>query len=474
MSRRERIVLILLLAAQAGLVLYLFWQSVPMRPKRPVLTVLTLPLEQVHARFSPYGPGVEQESVMLFCRRYGFTPRWVSAATWQEAGDLLLAGKADLLVAPGIMSHDLADDPMVRSGPAYEEHFPVFIHNQYRFGLDSPYSMCDKPVVVTDNPRLLESMQREIRDIPCEPQVEVWEEFSLRGILKTLSRNLLKLVLVDSGRFRYWEPFFPELRRTQDLNRPVAYRWHWRTDQPDIDEALKAFWKRFPDSRDFQDIRELYTGFLPRLMDYYEINHLASTIEQKLPQFQEPIITAARAHGLDPLLVVALIYQESRFEPLATSRTGVRGLMQITRDTAQHLGLEDRLDPVSSIEAGCRYLRDIWERFEGKGLPRWERWFLTLTAYNQGYNHTLDAMLLAEELDKDPARWSDMKTVFPMLSYSKYYSRLQWGYARGFEAVDFVESIRFYYYLLQGFVVLGRPEAQHLAPMLEARPGSWP
>ncbi|MEX0631391.1 transglycosylase SLT domain-containing protein [Serratia ureilytica] len=56
---------------------------------------------------------------------------------------------------------------------------------------------------------------------------------------------------------------------------------------------------------------------------------------------------------MDWKLLAAIAYQESHWNPQATSPTGVRGLMMLTRATADGLGVNDRLDPEESIQGGA-------------------------------------------------------------------------------------------------------------------------
>ncbi len=56
-------------------------------------------------------------------------------------------------------------------------------------------------------------------------------------------------------------------------------------------------------------------------------------------------------------LLAAIAYQESQWDPFATSETGVRGLMQITEDTAKHLGVGDRLNPTAAVLGAAQYVR---------------------------------------------------------------------------------------------------------------------
>jgi soluble lytic murein transglycosylase len=81
--------------------------------------------------------------------------------------------------------------------------------------------------------------------------------------------------------------------------------------------------------------------------------------------YNETIAVAAARHGVDPLLVKAVIWQESRFHPDKLGGHGERGLMQVTEPAAQDWvkaeGIEtfvpeDLLDPKTNIEIGTWYL----------------------------------------------------------------------------------------------------------------------
>lgn len=64
-------------------------------------------------------------------------------------------------------------------------------------------------------------------------------------------------------------------------------------------------------------------------------------------------------HGIDPLLVQAVIRVESGFNPRARSHKGAMGLMQINKVTAKHLGLKDPYNVRENIEGGTRYLKTL-------------------------------------------------------------------------------------------------------------------
>lgn len=80
--------------------------------------------------------------------------------------------------------------------------------------------------------------------------------------------------------------------------------------------------------------------------------------------------------GISANLLDALIAQESGYQPMAASRAGAMGMMQIMPGTAVQLGLGQPWDPVANMRAGARYLRQQIDRFD--------RVDLALAAYNAG------------------------------------------------------------------------------------------
>jgi hypothetical protein len=98
---------------------------------------------------------------------------------------------------------------------------------------------------------------------------------------------------------------------------------------------------------------------------------------QALPitPFGEIITAVSEAHGVDPMLVRALIQVESNYQPRAKSRKGAMGLMQLMPATAREYRVRNPFDPRANIEAGIKHLKSLIDRF---GVE------LGLAAYNAG------------------------------------------------------------------------------------------
>ena len=94
-------------------------------------------------------------------------------------------------------------------------------------------------------------------------------------------------------------------------------------------------------------------------------------------EIQKVVDDTAHKFKLSTQLVTAIIKVESNFNPRAVSSEGARGLMQLMPTTAERLGVKNSFDIRQNINAGCRYLKGLIDRFEGN-LE------LAVAAYNAG------------------------------------------------------------------------------------------
>ena len=119
----------------------------------------------------------------------------------------------------------------------------------------------------------------------------------------------------------------------------------------------------------------------------------------RYPLEYEAIVTGhARNYRLDPALLAAVIYHESKFDPAAESSSGAIGLMQLTPATAKGIALRtggsrfelsDLYDPELNVRYGSWYLRHLLDRYDGDLR-------LALAAYNEGQGNVDRGVLFAE------------------------------------------------------------------------------
>ena len=87
--------------------------------------------------------------------------------------------------------------------------------------------------------------------------------------------------------------------------------------------------------------------------------------------------TAAKNYGVDSNLILAIIKQESDFDPNSTSGSGAAGLMQIMPQNFAHVGITDGYDVDQNINGGTKLFKEYLDQYGGNTE-------MALMAYNGG------------------------------------------------------------------------------------------
>lgn len=123
------------------------------------------------------------------------------------------------------------------------------------------------------------------------------------------------------------------------------------------------------------DLESLGYGGTERLNSAYK--DVKASISSDNSTINEAVETASRKYGIDKALIMAVIKQESDFNPNATSSAGAQGLMQLMPETAKEVGVTDPYDIEQNIDGGTKYLKSMLELCGNSKQ-------LALAAYNAG------------------------------------------------------------------------------------------
>ncbi|MDO8811795.1 MAG: membrane-bound lytic murein transglycosylase MltF [Gallionella sp.] len=293
-----------------------------------------------------------------------------------------------------------------------------------------------------------EQALREAQGKLPELQWQARQKLTVQDLLAEVAEGDLDCTVANELQFADARNYHPNLAASLNIAQPSKLAWGFPGNaDPDLLKQVQIF---------FADIRQ--DGTLRRLLDrYYGHSERLGTTDAAtfisrrntmLPHYRHLFEEAARLIGGDWQLLAALAYQESQWDPLATSFTNVRGMMMLTEDTADRMKVKNRLDAHESIIAGAKYLALLKEQMPDR-IPEPDRTWLALAAYNQGYGHLEDARILTKRAGLNPDSWADVKKWMPLLNRPGYYETLKYGYARGGEAVILVENIRSYYDMLK-------------------------
>lgn len=386
--------------------------------------------------------GMEYELAQNFAASLGVELQVIANADLNRLFTMLNEGKIDILatglsVTDGRMKH-------MRFGPPY-----YYVSQQlvYKQGKKRPRKYTDLTgnLTVMANSSHQESLLRLKEQYP-DLSWQTNNKLNPDQLLKEVIEERIDYTIVDSTTLARNRRLYPDLSlaMTVEEERPIAWAISKFTDDSLYSEII-AFFGEHQSDGDLIHLEEKYFGHVKRF-DYVDTRAFIKAIDTKLKKYQ--ILFELNQGELQWEQLAALSYQESHWNPRAKSPTGVRGMMMLTLPTAKQMGVSSRLDAEQSIKGGAQYLQQLLNRLP-EAIPQEQRFWFALASYNVGFGHLMDARRIAIKMDKDPNSWTSIKLILPLLEKAKYYKKSRYGYARGREAVHYVDNIRRYYETLK-------------------------
>jgi membrane-bound lytic murein transglycosylase F len=405
----------------------------------------------------PEGPAYELAS--RFAEDLGVALRLYTVRTREEAVREVAAGRAHLAAAGQTTGIRLPAG--ARFGPGYQlvrEHLvqqrraprPASIREAARGQIEVAAGSAH---------------QRTLEEIRLQHPELAWVERAdsdTEEILAGVSRGEVEYTLASSTEFALGRIVHPELALALDLSpqRAVAWVVGARPHDRSLLGRVEAFFVRTRADGTIAQLLERYYGDRDRF-DYLFSRNFLQHVETRLPRYLDWFREAAGKYALDWRLLAAMGYQESKWDPGAVSFTGVRGLMQLTEDTAAMMRAGDRLDPRASIFGGARYLSRLMEMVPSR-IPEPDRTWFAVASYNVGFGHVEDARILAQQRGRNPDRWEDVREFLPLLAQERWYTQTRRGYARGWEPVRYVDNVQAYLNILAVAGIGAAPPADEL------------
>jgi membrane-bound lytic murein transglycosylase F len=390
--------------------------------------------------------GMEHDLVRLFASRLGVLTEIRLAENETQALKWLEEGQVDLVAAGLVISPRRRGQ--IRFGPGYQNIDQLLV---YRNQADQPQpkTLADLKgghIELLPDPDLEAILEGAVRKVPGLSW-SLHPDKSQEELINRVAEGTSQYGVIASPLFSLMRRYWPQLKSSFSLqqNRQLAWAFARKRDKSLLKEA-QAFFAAIGATGELQQLIERYYGHTDRL-NFVDIMVFRRHCRERLPKFLAGFKYAALETGIDWRLLAAISYQESHWDPDATSPTGVRGLMMLTQGTASDLKLDDRTKPIQSIVGGARYLRQLEEKLP-KQINEPDRGWFALAGYNVGFGHLQDARLLAMMEERDPDKWAVIKDYLPRLSEKHWYEKTTYGYARGNEPVRYVDNIRSYYDLL--------------------------
>lgn len=387
--------------------------------------------------------GFSRDLAALFAERLGVAVRYEIAPDYPAL--LALVREQRVHLAAGLPAQ--YGGPELRYTPPLKEMRQLVVRHASTLPLSGPEALAGREIAVMRGAPQI----RALRELQLEPPPILLEQHGLDELelIDAVGQRRFEFAASDDLHFALAANFNPDIDVALELPGTLAHVWAFHADFEALRDEAGRFIESLREDGTLRRLEDRYFGHIKRL-DTNDIAAFLAAMKSELPAWRPAFQEAQEITGIDWRLLAALAWQESKWDPLATSPTGVRGMMMLTEDTADRMKVTNRLDARQSIRAGAKYLALLMDELPEEIRPPDRLWF-ALAAYNLGMGHLNGARAFAPSLQRDPNLWVDMKEVLPLMSRPEYYQRLKSGRARGGEAVILVENIRNYYDVLSRF-----------------------
>ena len=385
--------------------------------------------------------GFDYELVRAFAEAEDMSLRVKVAFTLEEVFETLQRGEAH--VAAAGLTQSTERDQLFESTQSYLDQQPVVVYKAGQYKPRSIEDLTDLDIVIMQGSQHAIRLNL-LRELNPAVRWRVLETAESSAVMSAINRGEADVALLDSGEFSMQQRLYPRVAKAFELQTTLNTVWYlgsdprageWREKANDFLSAAKS-------DGTLKRAEQAYFGNVANA-SRIESFTFQRAVRTKLPKWQPLIEKVAHEFRLDWRLLAAISYQESHWNPAAKSPTGVRGMMMLTRPTATEMGVTDRLDAEQSLHGGARFLRSLLRRLPND-IDDPDRTWMALAAYNVGMAHLEEARRLTEGNGGDPHLWQDVRQHLPALQDPAIYPQLRHGFARGEEAVTYVDNIRHY------------------------------
>ena len=387
--------------------------------------------------------GFEYDLVNAFADYLGVKLEIIIAEQWDEMIPALIDGEGELIAASMTITPKRKKQVAFSNGYMAIQQY-IIVHRD-NTGIKKAEDLAGKTVHVrkgTSYQERLEAFKKDGIDLTIELQ----DNAPTEELIQQVAEKTIEVTVADENIALLNRRYYPKAILAGPITESEQLGWALNINAHKLLERVNKFFNTIKKNGKFAEIYNKYYAHID-LFDYVDLRTYHRRLITRLPLYSSIIQKASKKHDLDWRLIASQIYQESHFNPEAISYAEAHGLMQLSKSTAESLGVEDIFDPEQNINAGVQHLRNLYDYFnEADGL---DRLFIALAAYNVGQGHMLDARNIARKMQMDPDKWSSLVITLPLLSFHKYYNNARYGYCRGKEPINYVKQIMIYYDILK-------------------------
>lgn len=320
----------------------------------------------------------------------------------------LKAGKGDIAAA-SLTGTEARQKEAAFSEPYLTKVSEILVLNKSVKGIESIEDLAGRKVYVMKG----SSYQEHLGDLnkrfkeEGKPLIDIvgpGHHLETEDILELVNSGAADITVADEYLAELWSTVLPDIALRKDLAIKTgnSIGWYVRKDNPKLLADVTAFLKKNRKGSLLGNI--LFKRYYQN--EEWIKNPLSAQASTQMAQFSSLFRKYGEKYDSDPLLLAAVAFQESGFDPKRRSRAGAIGLMQIRPQTAQAVGVSDPHKVENNIHAATKYLDMIRTKyFSDPEISPASRVDFALAAYNAGPTRVSKMRRKAASEGYDPNLW---------------------------------------------------------------------
>jgi len=299
-----------------------------------VLIVLTRNIPTVYYQGPEGETGFEYDLVKNLAQDLGLKLKIKVANSISEMLAAMAADNAD--IAAGALTRTRERERRFTFGPDYYTVRQLLV---YRKGCDHPKSLASlqrfTPIIPARS-----SYAERLQELKQQYPFLKWQttdNLSSDQLLEQVWLRKIPCTIVDSNILALNRRYYPELKAAFPVSEEQPLAWIINPKLTKLRRKITLWLNKIKQNGQFEQFEKRYYYFDDTNFDYVDTKVFIRRIKTRLPQFRHLFEKYGRKYNLPWTLLAAKAYQESHWDPEATSITGVRGIMMLTNTTAQHL-----------------------------------------------------------------------------------------------------------------------------------------
>ncbi|WP_215224269.1 MltF family protein [Echinicola shivajiensis] len=383
--------------------------------------------------------GYEYELLRNLAKRLDVQLRLIVDADIMRAYKMLNSGEADIIAI------NLFNNPEREKYGKFTEPLnsfsSVLVQRDDRPIIKDPSELNGKSIYVRKSTVYRGQLEAIQDSLNINIEIVEWDKNS-DALVEDVVREEIDYTVVDKDVALVNSTYYNNLDIELEIGPAAEVAWAVRKNAPNLEKEVNEWIKRGKRSTYFAVLYGKY--FLNKKNSYYRNKSPFSSISgDRISVYDDIIKNGSTLIGWDWRLLASLVYKESRFDTVATSYAGAKGLLQLMPVTLARFGVENPNDPSESLIGGVKYLKYL-DKFWIERVPEVnERIKFILASYNVGHGHVNDAWRLALKFGMDTQNWDSVAYFLERKSQPEVYRDpvVRSGYAKGHLAVAYVEDI---------------------------------